>query len=101
MPANGADEVSLVAPSRAAATPLTTHTAAPGPAVAAASPQTASGGKLDVNTASSAELLPVPGIGPVLAQRIIERRPYASADDLINVKGIGPKNYQRIREHFH
>jgi competence protein ComEA len=67
--------------------------ATPGPAAA--------GGKLDVNTASSTELLTVPGIGPVLAQRIVEGRPYESADDLMNVKGIGPKTYERIRQHFH
>ena len=58
------------------------------------------GGKLDVNAASSAELLAIPGIGPVLAQRIVDGRPYQSADDLINVKGIGPKIYERIRQHF-
>ena len=58
------------------------------------------GGKLDVNAASSAELLRIPGIGPVLAQRIVEGRPYQSADNLINVKGIGPKIYERIRQHF-
>jgi competence protein ComEA len=57
-------------------------------------------GKLDVNTASSAELLRVPGIGPVLAQRIVDGRPYASADELRKVKGIGPKIYERIRQHF-
>ena len=57
-------------------------------------------GKLDVNAASSADLLAIPGIGPVLAQRIVEARPFQSADDLINVKGIGPKKYEAIRGHF-
>ena len=56
--------------------------------------------KLDVNAASSAELLAIPGIGPVLAQRIIEGRPYQTADDLIKVKGIGPKKYAQIRDQF-
>jgi competence protein ComEA len=60
----------------------------------------AAGGKLDVNRATSEELLAVPGIGPVLAQRIIDARPYATADDLRKVKGIGPKIYERIRQHF-
>ena len=58
------------------------------------------GGKLDVNSASSEQLLAVPGIGPVLAQRILEGRPYQSADELTRVKGIGPKIYERIRPHF-
>jgi competence protein ComEA len=58
------------------------------------------GGKLDVNTATSAELLGLPGVGPVLAQRIVAARPYQTADDLRKVKGIGPKIYERIRQHF-
>src|SRR5438094_8439491 len=38
--------------------------------------------KLDVNTASQTELENVPGIGPSIAERIIEARPFTSADDL-------------------
>jgi competence ComEA-like helix-hairpin-helix protein len=60
----------------------------------------APGGKLDVNSASSAELLAIRGIGPVLAQRIIEGRPYQTADELMKVKGIGPKKYEQIRQQF-
>ncbi len=70
------------------------------PLLAAPSAAVQTGGKLDVNSASSEELLNVPGIGPVLAQRIIEGRPYQSADELTRVKGIGPKIYERIRQHF-
>jgi DNA uptake protein ComE-like DNA-binding protein len=57
--------------------------------------------KLDVNTASPAELQNIPGIGPVVAQRIIEARPFKSADDLQQVKGIGAgKRYEKIRPFF-
>jgi DNA uptake protein ComE-like DNA-binding protein len=67
------------------------------PTVPALLPQT----KLDVNAASLAELQNIPGIGPVVAQRIIEARPFKSADDLQRVKGIGAgKRYEKIRPFF-
>ncbi|MFC3687863.1 helix-hairpin-helix domain-containing protein [Aquipuribacter hungaricus] len=54
----------------------------------------AAGGLLDVNTADAAALDALPGIGPVLAARIVEHRdavgPFASVDDLGSVSGIGP-----------
>jgi competence protein ComEA len=56
--------------------------------------------KLDVNTASLPELLNIPGVGPVIAQRIIEARPFKSADDLRNVKGIGVKKFEKLRPLF-
>jgi DNA uptake protein ComE-like DNA-binding protein len=67
------------------------------PTAAALLPQT----KLNANTASLAELENVPGIGPVVAQRIIDARPFKSADDLQRVKGIGSgKRYEKIRPFF-
>ena len=57
-------------------------------------------GKLDINTASSAELENLPGIGPVLAERIIAARPFKSADDLRKVKGIGDARYEKLRPYF-
>ena len=57
--------------------------------------------KLDVNNASQTELENVPGIGPSIAERIIEARPFKSADDLQRVKGIGGgKRYEEIRPFF-
>jgi DNA uptake protein ComE-like DNA-binding protein len=57
--------------------------------------------KLDVNTASLAELENIPGVGPVVAQRIIEARPFKNADELQRVKGIGVgKRYEKIRPFF-
>jgi endonuclease YncB( thermonuclease family) len=57
--------------------------------------------KLDVNTASLTELENVPGIGPSIAERIIEARPFKSADDLQRIKGIGAgKRYEKIRPFF-
>jgi competence ComEA-like helix-hairpin-helix protein len=58
------------------------------------------GDKLDVNTASQAELENISGIGPVLAERIIAARPFKTADELRNVKGIGYAKFARIRPFF-
>jgi len=56
--------------------------------------------KLDINTATEKELRLIPGIGPVLAARIIAARPFRSADDLKKVNGIGDKKYAEIRPYF-
>jgi competence protein ComEA len=52
---------------------------------------------IDAWSASQAELEALPGIGPVIARRIIDGRPYRSADDLERVKGIGRKRLAEIR----
>lgn len=48
---------------------------------------------LDINAAGEEELTALPGIGPVLARRIVEYRaehgPFASVEDLTDVSGIG------------
>jgi competence protein ComEA len=53
------------------------------------------GGKINVNQASAAELTALPGVGPVLAQRIVDFRetngPFGKLNDLAEVSGIGPK----------
>jgi competence protein ComEA len=56
--------------------------------------------KFDINTATEKELRLIPGIGPVMARRIIDARPFRSADDLKKVNGIGDKKYAEIRPYF-
>lgn len=52
---------------------------------------------INVNTATVTVLETLPGIGPVLAKRIIEGRPYAAVDDLAKVKGIKAKKLATLR----
>jgi competence ComEA-like helix-hairpin-helix protein len=56
---------------------------------------------LDINTADYADLVRLPGIGPVLAGRIMEYRdrhgPFVAIDSLINVSGIGAVKLGKIR----
>lgn len=72
-----------------------------GPEGGTASP--GSGGQIDLNAADAAELDQIPGIGPVLAQRILEHRelhgPFRSVEALEDVSGIGPAMLGRIAPH--
>jgi len=66
----------------------------PGAGAPAAGAATGQAGPLNLNTAGVAELDGLPGIGPVLAQRIVDHRaqqgPFTSVDQLDDVPGIGP-----------
>jgi competence protein ComEA len=57
-------------------------------------------GPIDINHANGQELQLLPGIGPKLAQRILDERaksPFQSVEDLRRVSGIGPKILERLR----
>ncbi|MHB8125909.1 MAG: helix-hairpin-helix domain-containing protein [Desulfitobacteriaceae bacterium] len=57
-------------------------------------------GKININTAGATELDKLSGVGPALAERIIQYRtehgPFAVPEDLQNVSGIGPKTYEKM-----
>ncbi len=61
----------------------------------------ASTAKLNINTASKEALIALPGIGPRLAERILEYRrqhgAFQTVEDLVRVRGIGPRTLERLR----
>ncbi len=72
----------------------------PGPPAGAGVPGAA--GPLDLNTATVADLDALPGIGPVLAQRIVDHRTaagrFTSVQELDDVEGIGPAIAARLAD---
>ncbi len=56
---------------------------------------------VNLNTASKEELQTLPGVGPKVAERIVEYRqkygPFKSIDELLEIKGIGPKKLEKIK----
>lgn len=70
------------------------------PGAAAAGPDAR--GTVDINTADAAALEALPGVGPAIAQAIVEWRaangPFASVDELEDVPGIGPSTLEKMRD---
>lgn len=75
----------------------------PVPLVHPLSERAGTGGPVNLNHASAAQLQELSGIGPVLAERIIAYRnangPFEQVDDLRGVSGVGPALMSALREH--
>ncbi len=57
--------------------------------------------RVDLNRAGVRELDALPGVGPVIAGRIVQQRarygPFEGLDDLLAVRGVGPRLLERLR----
>lgn len=81
-----------------AVAPVAEAVPAPSSATKSATPT----GKININTATAAQLDSLPGIGPTYSQRIVDYRntngPFSSIDKIQDVKGIGPKTYDKFKD---
>lgn len=77
-------------------------TAPPGVAPVGGEAGVVPGGKVNLNTATLAQLDTLPGVGPVLAQRILDHREehggFRSVSDLRQVGGIGDTRYEQLKD---
>ena len=61
-------------------------------------------GRVNINIASVSEFETLPGIGPTMAQAIVDYRiqygPFLGIQDILNVPGIGQATYERIKDYL-
>ena len=105
-----ADAVEAAGGFRAGASPHTLNLAAPlargdqvyVPGPDQTSPTRVEDGVVTVNRATASELEELPGVGPVLAERIVAYReangPFQQVEDLLDVPGIGESKLASLRD---
>lgn len=53
---------------------------------------------ININTSTAEQLDTLNGVGPAMAQKIIEGRPYSAIEDLLNISGIGESTFSKFKE---
>jgi competence protein ComEA len=95
--------VEATAPTTGPTSRVENPTGASAPAAAALASPSTTVALVDLNAADATALDALPGIGPVLAARIIAYRQenggFRSVDELLEVRGIGPKTLDKLRSH--
>jgi len=97
-PGAGLDSINLASPVLAG-----DQVVIPGPGGSApVGPTAADDGSMSLNRADATQLQDLPGVGPVLAERIVSYReangPFQTVDDLLDVPGIGEAKLAAIRD---
>jgi competence protein ComEA len=75
--------------------------AEPGQASKTSAAQATAASPINLNVATAADLEKLPGVGPAMANRILEYRQksggFKKIEDLMNVTGIGEKNFLKLK----
>jgi competence protein ComEA len=96
------DRINLASPLADGQHVYVPHLGEEAPPVQPPSGQRSGGLKVNINTADTATLETLPGIGPTIAGRIIDYRqangPFSRIEEIMEVSGIGPATFEKIQD---